>query len=220
MEIDELQKAWKKLSSGAAESDSLDENQIRDILKKRSKSLMERIDINIWIGFGLILLFIVATMSFDFTHRETIVKSSGTPSGIPGWLIILDALVNFSIIVLFAAFILHYFRIRRQCRNICDLRHTLLKITGVLTFYQRLFSLALAIIILTAATGFTVGFYTTVHENNTAEGFFVPVLISGFLFLVILSVVVFFFLRWVFRRIYGNYLLQLRKNLQELDEIA
>ncbi len=211
MEINELQQAWKKLSSDSSVRQSLDEVQIRTMLGKRTRSLMDRIDVNIRIGFAVIMLFILGTLLSDF------IQNTVKPV-VPNWLIVLDCVVNLSIVALFVSFIVHYYRIRRQCGKHCDIRHTLLKVTGVLSIYQRLFAMALVIIVLDSATGFISGFYTSIHTNQTAEGFLLPVLVIGVFFLVMVTVLVFLLLRWIFRKSYGNYLVQLRKMLKELDE--
>jgi hypothetical protein len=213
MELNELQQAWKKLSSDSSVKQDLDEVQIRTLLGKRTRSLMERIDVNIRIGFGIILLFIVGTLLYDF------LQTTEKPV-VPIWLVMIDCIVNLSVISLCVSFIVHYYRIRHQCGKICDIRHTMLKVTGVLTLYQRLFSLALVIILLDSATGFISGFYTSIHTNQTAQGFLFPVLVIGMFFLLMLTFLVFLLLRWFFRRMYGYYLDQLRSMLKELDEPA
>ncbi len=220
MEIKELQEAWKQLSVDSSAKQMLDEGQIRAMLGKRTRSLMERIDINIRIGFTIILLFIVAILIYDFRNNSTFMDNAGQNAGIPGWLIVLDSIVDLLIVSVFVTFIIHYYKTRRQCRNTCDIRHTLMKIIGVLSLYQRLFSMALGIILLASATGFVFGFYTSIHNNHTAEGFLFPVLIFGLLFLIMLKYLVFLLFRLMFRRIYGNYLSQLKETLKELDELT
>lgn len=213
MEIKDLQEAWNQLSADSSAQHMLDEGQILAMLRKRTKSLTERIDVNIRIGFAVILLAIVGTLIYDYSNR------SGQSAGIPGWLIILDSFVNLLIVSAFAAFIVHYYKIRKQCTNTCDIRQTLIKIIQVLSFYQRLFSMALGIILLSSATGFIFGFYTSIYRNHTAEGFLLPVLVIGLLSLILLTTFIFLLFRWIFRRIYGNYLLKLRGTLKELDEL-
>jgi hypothetical protein len=220
MEIKELQEAWKQLSVDSSAKQMLDEGQIRVMLGKRTRSLMDRIDTNIRIGFAIILLFIVAILIYDFRNNSAFMDNAGQNAGIPGWLIVLDSIVDLLIVSVFVTFIIHYYKTRRQCRNTCDIRHTLMKIIGVLSLYQRLFSMALGIILLASATGFVFGFYTSIHNNHTAEGFLFPVLIFGLLFLIMLTYLVFLLFRWMFRRIYGNYLAQLKETLKELDELT
>jgi hypothetical protein len=220
MEIKELQEAWKQLSVDSSAKQMLDEGQIRAMLGKRTRSLMDRIDTNIRIGFAIILLFIVAILIYDFRNNSAFMDNAGQNAGIPGWLIILDSIVDLLIVSVFVTFIIHYYKTRRQCRNTCDIRHTLMKIIVVLSLYQGLFSLALGIILLASATGFVFGFYTSIHYNHTAEGFLFPVLIFGLLFLIMLTYLVFLLFRWMFRRIYGNYLAQLKETLKELDELT
>ena len=62
MELNDLKKTWNKISSGR----QLDENQLREMLGKRTKSLIERIDRNVKIGFGVLLAMIVLFSLDDF----------------------------------------------------------------------------------------------------------------------------------------------------------
>ena len=56
MNLKELKKTWDKLSS----ENELDENQLRSMLRKRTNNLIERIDRNIKIGFGVLFILILA----------------------------------------------------------------------------------------------------------------------------------------------------------------
>ena len=196
----------------------LSEEQMKEMLGKRTKSLLERIETNIRTGFVVILLLIAAILTVDY-RTAAMPGKLAAGEDLPGWLFYLDLGVNLLIIALFITFLIHYWRIRQQCRGICDLRQTLTKSIGVLTFYQRLFSLALGIILLVSATGFIAGYFTSIHSHNTSEGFLFPVLVIGILLLALLSGAIFFMLRWAFRRVYGNYLRQLRNTLSELNEL-
>ena len=215
MDIKDLKKAWNELSEKTAEQQMLSGEQIRSLLERKTTSLLDRIDRNIRIGFvvlvGIIALIIIADV--------VSLKKPSFAGEVPGWIVAMDSVASLFFIALFVTFIIHYLKIRRQCRGVCDLRHTLLKTIGVLTYYQRLFTLALVIILLESATGFIAGFYNSIREYNTTEGFLLPVLAIGFLMLVLFSGLLFFLLRWSFRRIFGNYLRRLRETLAELDEL-
>jgi hypothetical protein len=219
MGIGDIQEAWSRLSADSSGKRMLNEEQIRNMLGKRSRNLMERIDLNIRIGFFVLLVIIIAIFSYDIVHSSGKFISGQNNIEIPGWLLILDLITNILILGIFVTFFIHYFKTRRLCRNNCDLRHALLKVIGILTLYQRLFTVTLVIIMLSSATGFVAGYYTSIHNNQTSEGFLIPVIAIGVLLIALLTWLLFLLFRWIFRRIYGNYLSQLRETLAELDEL-
>jgi hypothetical protein len=219
MELNDFKEAWNRFAADSQGKSHLNEEEIRTMLSRRSKNLMERIDFNIRTGFIILLIILIPILAYDFSSVIINLNHSLNHVTTPLWLVIMDIGVNFLIISLLLIFLIHYFKVRGQCRNNCDLRHSLLKIINILTLYQRLFSLVLIIIMLESGTGFIAGFYTSVQTNHTAEGFLIPVLITGILLLFLLTFIIFLLLRWVFRRVYGNYLLKLRDTLKELDEL-
>jgi fructose-specific phosphotransferase system IIC component len=72
---------------------------------------------------------------------------------------------------------------------------------------------------LSSTTGFLAGYYTSVQANQTSEGFLIPVILFGVLLIALLTWFIFLLLRWIFRKVYGNYLAQLRDTMAELDEL-
>lgn len=219
MDIKDLRKAWNSLTAKSSEQRMLNEEQIRSMLGRRTTTLLDRIDRNVRIGLILLLAVVVVLGVAEFL--PLMVRNSGEPltGEIPAWLRTIDLGVSLLIITLFIAFSLHYRKMRNTCRQVCDLRHTLMKIIGVLTLYRRLFGLALIIILLESGTGFTAGFFTSVTQNHTLEGFFIPTLVMGLLLILLITGFLFLLLRWAFRKVYGNYLDQLRATLAELDDL-
>jgi hypothetical protein len=217
MGIGDIQEAWSRLTADSSDKHMLNEEQIRSMLGKRSRNLMERIDFNIRIGFVILLVGIITIFSYDLTHSTVGYIAGKANAGIPPWLIVLDFVINLFILGIFITFFVRYFKIRRLCRDNCDLRHALMKVIGILTAYQRLFTITLVIIMLSSATGFMAGYVTSIQNNQTSEGFLVPVIVIGILLIALITWILFLLFRWIFRRIYGNYLIQLRETLAELD---
>ena len=71
MDLKDLKKTWEKLASNK----ELDENQIRVMLGKRTKNLIERIERNIRIGFIVLLLLILFFVLNDFVISPLLVKT-------------------------------------------------------------------------------------------------------------------------------------------------
>ena len=218
MELKDLKKAWIRVSDESSGKQQLNEEQIKAMLGTRTKSLLEKIERNIRTGFVVILVIIAAMLAVDYL---TVAPSGMTSDGnkVPRWLFFLDLGLNLLIISLFVTFLFHYWKIRQQCKGVCDLRHTLTKTIGILTLYRRIFTFLLAIILLISATGFAAGYYTSIHNHNTSEGFFLSDLLIGILLLILISGLLFYLIRWVFRRVYGNYLRGLRDTFAELNEV-
>jgi hypothetical protein len=219
MGIGDLQEAWSRFTADSSDKHLLNEEEIRNLLGKRSRNLMERIDFNIRIGFIILLAVITVIFYYDFTHATSNYITGPYHTEIPGWLVVIDFFTNIFILGILVTFFIHYFKIRRLCKISCDLRHALMKVIGILTLYKRLFTAALVIIMLSSATGFMAGYVTSIHNNQTSEGFLVPVIVIGILLIALITWILFLFFRWIFRRIYGNYLMQLKSTLAELDDL-
>lgn len=111
---------------------------------------------------------------------------------------------------------------------VCDLKETLVKIIDTLKIYQRMFYLALAAITITMALGFITGLYQGSLADFDRQGIsasdiqvnqLLMVIIIGLFVLGITVGGIFLFLRWGFRRLYGNYIHKLKQTLKELEEI-
>lgn len=217
MNLNELKKAWNKVSVDAA-SQELSENRIREILGKRTTSLMDRIDKNIRLGLLILFLVIVAMYIWDMTIRSSN-DAAYAHANIPDWVTIMDQGVNLLLILLFVLFFYSYNKVRRQCRTSCNLRQTLTKTIGILSFYRRLFTFALFIFLLSSGTGFIAGYYTGVLSYDTGVRMQPLTLLIGIVFLVMLTIALYFLFRFIFRKLYGNYIHQLKDTLAELDEL-
>lgn len=220
MDINDLRKAWKKMSEDASEQKELTEDKILELLSTRTANLMERIDKNIRIGLAVLFVIIALIIVWDFMS----IRVTGLPHGkqleIPLWVTLLDRGINFLIFALFLIFVIRYHQIRIRCEAGCSLRQALEKVIKILVTYKRLFSFALIIFLLSSATGYIAGFYKGIHLKDS-EGLYLPVaILLGILTLILFTGLLFLLLRWIFRKLYGNYLSRLQETLKELDEIS
>ncbi len=224
MELNDLKKTWNKISSGK----ELDEDQLRNMLEKKTKSLIERIDRNVKIGFGVILILIILFSLDDlWLSPQTMQKYYGDIP-IPGWVVFIAIFSNILVITTFLYFVFKYYKVKRNCDVLCNLKETLIKIINTLVLYQRLFYLALVTIIVSMGSAFITGMYRGLDHNAEVRGMQLTDIEPGQLILVatvsILLIVlfgggVFISLRWGFRRLYGNYINKLKTTLKELEEI-
>ncbi len=209
-----------------ASNRELDEEQLKAMLSKRTKNVIERIERNIKIGFvalfGLLLLIVLD----DYIISPAMLENVSLE--VPRWLMFLGAFSNTLLFTTFIYFVIKYYRVKRSCDVTCDLKDTLRKTVETLSLYQRLFYLALGSLTITMALGFITGLYqesvTELESQNIPfseiqmDQLLLEILI-GLLFLVVAVGGIFVFLRWGFRRLYGNYCHKLKQTLKELNEI-
>lgn len=224
MDLEILKKTWDKLPS----DNQLDEDQLRKMLGKRTRSLMDRIDRNIRIGFGILFVLLLVFALDDYLLSPLMIEQLNENIEIPGWLTFLGVFSNALIFTTFIYFVIKYYRVKKSCDIVCDLKETLIKIIDTLKIYQTMFYLALITMLVAIGSGFVTGMYRgfleTVNENGIelAEiqtNKIVVVVLIGLIVLTILTGAVFIFLRWGFRKLYGNYINKLKLTLQELREI-
>lgn len=224
MELKDLKKTWDKISTGR----ELDENQLRQMLGKRTNSLIGRIDRNIRIGFVVLFVLIFIFAFDDFLVSPRLVSTMTQGIEIPSWLVFLGVFSNALIFTTFIYFVIKYYRVKRSCDINCDLRETLQKIIETLLLYQRLFYLALVMFMVAIGSAFISGLYSGEKLKLESQGArladidpqqLILVVAIGLIALAVIMGVVFFFLRWGFRKLYGNYIHKLKATLSELEEI-
>jgi hypothetical protein len=224
MDLNDLKKTWDKMSSGM----QLDEDQLRSMLGSRTKSLIERIDRNIKIGFVVLLGFILLFLFDDFWLSPILIEHVDAELQIPNWLLVLGSFSDVLIFATFIYFAIKYFLVKRKCDVACNLHDTLKKIIDTLLLYQRLFYLAVVTLLFAMGSAFVSGmlkgFSSEMEDNGQqfADLETSKLLIAasiGIVFLLIFVGSIFLLLRWGFRRLYGNYIKQLKFTLKELEEI-
>lgn len=224
MDLKDLKKTWEQISTGR----ELDESQLRQMLSRRTSSLIERIDRNIKIGFVLLFALILIFAFDDLLLSPKLVDSMTRGIEIPKWLVFMGVFSNTLIFTTFLYFVIKYYRVKRQCDIDCNLRETLLKIIETLSLYKRLFYLALATFMVAIGLSFITGLFEGVNANMQDQGAnFADIDTSQLLLIIVIGLVVltiivggfFLFLRWGFRKLYGNYIQKLKDTLLELEEI-
>ncbi|WP_167614126.1 hypothetical protein [Maribellus sediminis] len=224
MELDKLKKTWEKMSAVK----ELDETQLREMLHKRTKSLIERIDRNIKIGFAVLFVLILLFAFDDFLLSPQLLKDMTQGVSMPDWLVFLGVFSNVLILTTFVYFVIKYYRVKRTCDVTCELHETLKKIIETLLLYQRLFYLALATFMVAIGLAFVSGVYEggrLQFENSGAEladvntRQLVLVVVLGIIALSLIVGGIFLVLRWGFRKLYGNYIKKLKTTLKELENL-
>lgn len=227
MDINDLKKVWDKYSS-IEKGEELDEAAINEMLSGRTKSLIEKIERNIKIGFFIILALILLFIADDLFISPVILNGISEELNVPQWIVFLDILTTLVIIATFFVFVNKYYRVKKECDVTCDLAGTLKKIIHILNLYQRMFYYAIFVVLASTATGFIAGFFKGLEYSSQISGVSVNeiqpwqtvvAILIGLVVLGLISAGLFFLFKWGFRRLYGNYLQQLKSTQAELNEI-
>ncbi len=222
MELTDLKNTWNKLSSNR----ELNEEQLKAMLSKRTKNIIERVERNIKIGFVILFAIMLIIALDEFIVTPIIMEKVNII--VPDWILFIGIFSNTLIFTTFIYFAIKYYLVKKSCDAICDLKETLRKIIDTLKLYQRLFYLALITLTFTMTLGFISGLYQeSVSELESREIPFSEIqfdqlflqIVIGLVFLIITVGGIFIFLRWGFRRLYGNYFHKLKQTLKELNEI-
>lgn len=219
MNIKDLQKAWSQLSAEPSVKEKLSEEQIREILGRKTNTLMERIDKNIRRGLAILFTGILMLIAWDLLMPASSLSEPAATQGIPAWVILLDRGINLLFLIFLMIFLVQYNQLRRKCGVSCELRQSLLKVIRILTIYRRLFVLALIIFLMASASGYLAGFYRGIHTRELGSEYLPFAIFAGILTLIVFTGILFLVLRWIFRRMYGNYLQKLNETLKELDDL-
>jgi succinate dehydrogenase hydrophobic anchor subunit len=226
MELKDLKTAWSKFSSDDASKHQLGEEAIYDLLNKRTKNLIERIDRNIKIGFGVLVLLSLMFVLDAFFFTPRLAASYETA---PGWIQWMEGLGILFIAGSFVYFWLGYRSATKDYSQSNDLKKVLRAIIRMLFVYRKLFYLALGILLLVMSVSFVTGLYSGVdlkaHELGTtladvgSSPEMIKRIVLGIVILLVFIAALFVLFSWGFRKLYGNYIFKLKETLKELNEI-
>ena len=224
MDLNDLKSAWNTYSSQEADKHHLGKESINELLRNRTKTLVERIDRNIRIGMWVLLAYIAYIIVDDLYLSKILIKE---PLQYPSWMIPLDVFSNALIIATYLFFVVRYLKIKRNFSVDLHLKDLLAGILDTLKTYRRLFYLAVIILLINMIVSFAAGLYQGVQfstgnasggvENLSTSKIFLIIGV-GLAVLIPLIAVTFFILRWGFNKLYGRYLVSLNETLLELDE--
>ena len=227
MELKDLKSAWETYSSQEVNKHRLEKETIHELLKNRTKSLVEHIDRNIRIGLGILLVFIAYTIldSVLMTNLPQLIAHQ--PVEIPHWLTPIDVFSTVLIVTTYLFFVFRYLKIKKSFSVDLQIKDLLKGIIETVRTYRRMFYLAVVILLLSLTVGFAAGFYQGIKmvaesKNISISGLETSQILTslgvGLLILTPLITILFFLLRWGFNKLYGKYLQTLKETLRELDE--
>ncbi len=228
MDLKDLKSAWDTYSSQEMDKHRLEKDTIHEMLKTRTKSLVDRIDRNIRIGMTVLLAFIAYVVIDSFFLSEYFSKIIiNDVVEYPQWLALLDVFSTTLIITTYLFFAIRYLKIKRSFSIDLQIKDLLKGILETVQTYRRMFYLAVIILLLNMAVGFAAGLYQGIKYKadsisggieNLATSKILMIVGIGLLILIPIVALTFFFLRWGFNKLYGRYLQSLNDTLKELDE--
>ena len=229
MDIKDLKSAWDTYSSQEMDKHRLGKESIHELLRNRTQSLVDRIDRNMRIGLGVLLLFIIYLI-IDSIFMSDLYSAIGYRDvEYPKWLIPIDVFSTTLIITTYLFFVVRYIKIKRSFSIQLQLKDLLLGIRETLITYRRMFYLAVVIFMINIIVSFIAGVYQglkfkadAVSDGIISMTTIQTLKIIGVSLLIIVPMIAFSFyiLRWGFNKLYGRYLVKLEETLQELDETA
>ncbi len=228
MDLKDLKSAWNTYSSQEVDKHRLEKDTIHEMLKTRTKSLVDRIDRNIRIGMTVLLVFI-AYVVFDSLFLSEYFSKVIVNEVIeyPKWLVPLDFFSTALIIATYLFFAIRYLKIKKSFSIDLQIKDLLKGILETVQTYRRMFYLAVVILLLNMAAGFAAGLYQGIKYKadsisggieNLATSKILMIAGIGLLILIPIVALTFLFLRWGFNKLYGRYLQSLNDTLKELDE--
>ena len=226
MELIHLKSTWSKYSSAEVNRHQLNETDLHDLLSKRTKTLIERIDRNMKIGFAVLILLTLFFLIDDFLLTPFLSASNDVV--IPNWIVWINGIKTTFILLTFIYFGIRYHSAKRGYNQSNNLKQVLNSIIQILHTYQKLFYMALAILLLVLSISYITGMFIGIEDAAIRQGVSIKELNQdqiikhlggGLLLLISIIGILFFFFRWGFQKLYGKYISQLEATLQELEEV-
>lgn len=228
MEFKDLKSAWDTYSSQEVDKHRLGKESINELLRHRTKTLVDKIDRNIQIGLGILLIYIVYLILDDLYLSKTLSKIIIDESlEYPRWLYPLDIFSTIVIIATYLFFVIRYLNIKKHFSVDLHLKDFLSGILDTLNTYRRMFYLAVIILLIDVSLAFTAGLYQGIKYSvgnlpggmaNLSMQKILLIIGLGLAILIPVIAVLFFILRWGFNKLYGRYLIKLNKTMKELNE--
>lgn len=224
MELKDLKSAWNTYSSQEADKHHLGKESIHELLRHRTRTLVDKIDRNLRIGMGILLVYIAYLIIDDIYLSKMLIKE---PLQYPRWMYPLDMFSNVLIVTTYLFFVIRYWKIKQHFSVDLHLKDFLTGILDTLQTYRRMFYLAVIILLIDISLSFTAGMYQGIKitlgatsggmENLTASKI-AKITGVGLAVLIPIIAALFFLFRWGFNRLYGRYLVKINDTLKELDE--
>lgn len=228
MEFKDLKSAWDTYSSQEVDKHRLGKESINELLRHRTRTLVDKIDRNIRIGLGILLVYIAYLILDDLYLSKSLSKMIIAETvEYPRWLYPLDIFSILVIIATYLFFVIRYMNIKKHFSVDLHLNDFLSGILETMNTYRRMFYLAVIILLIDVSLAFTAGMYQGIKYSvgnlpggmdNLSTQKILMIVGVGLAILIPVIAVLFFILRWGFNKLYGRYLVKLNETIKELNE--
>jgi len=223
MELNEFKRAWQKATSDTVQQKELDATSINELLKKRSKGILSRLDRSVKIGIWFLVFFFLLTLADQLIPADLIFPSHWKADlVVPMWINLLEWFVNIVLMLTILLFVIRYRRLQLQTLANQDLKGAIQKVLTLLDTFKKEFYLSVIILMSGVGLGFLLGAtkgFESIKISETPSVMAIVVVASAMLALLGLLIgSIFFIFHKGFNLLFGKYRDQLILSLNELQE--
>ena len=223
MELNELKKAWGKVSEAKDQNHLINTEEILQMIQHRGSGILSKLARNVRTGFWLLGIFLLLTIADQYLPYERIFPSYlNEKLSTPIFIKIIGVIVNFILMMTFILFVYRYHKLKIKNLTSDNLRVALRKVIQLLDTFKKEFYLALIVFSCAESAGFIIGVLQGIKTMSGYETMSNPrLLLAGLLILLVMVTIItmiFYILYKGFNALYGKYLQQLIGTLNELDE--
>lgn len=204
MEINDLKSLWNELAKNQAESKIVAADEIKKLIKGKTHHAIGKINRGIMLEVGSLLLmtlfFSISIILYEHIAHKPLL----------------------SVVIIFClASVLYYWIKYRRINQIINsgnnLRESLRILTKTLDYFLKFYLYSSLIVTPIAfVTGFFYGYFS-LDDSQTPKNLSLSVIGILLILSVLLVIVIYPFMKWYIRRLYGRYLDELKTCLQELE---
>jgi len=224
MELNELKKAWGKVSEAKDQNHFINKEEIWQLLQRKGSGILSKLERNVRSGFWLLGVFLLLTITDQYFPYDRIFPSYlnnqlSTPIAIK----IIGFAVNFLMMLTFILFVYRYHQLKIRNLASNNLQIALRKVIQLLDTFKKEFYLALFVLTFAQSAGFIMGVWQGIERLSVAQNTSILRLTLGGLLIILIMTtfitLVFYIFHKGFNALYGKYREQLIGTLNELDEI-
>lgn len=207
MELDSLKAIWQEVTENQTSQKTLDSQEIRNLLKGKTQSALHKINRNICFETGILLILVLLFSLMMLLD----IKNNTWPQKI--------FFGTFGIISILSG--IYYYIKYRQINAILltteNLKDGLERLIYTIEKYLQIYFYANIVLAPVAFFGGVMaGFNYLNYAQETEKSYEWTFTLSIFLVALLLPFILYPFLRWYIKKLYGNYLDNLRHCLREL----
>ena len=223
MELNELKKAWGKVSEAKDQNHLVNANEILQMLQKRGSGILSKLERNVRTGFWLLGIFLLFTIADQYLPYDRIFPSYlneqiPTPLSIK----IIGIIVNSIMMLTFILFVFRFHELKIKNLAADNMRVALRKVVQLLDTFKKEFYLALVVFSCAESAGFIMGVWEGIKSMSGYQTMSNPrLIVAGLLILLVMAALItliFYIFHKGFNSLYGKYRQQLIGTLNELDE--